>query len=81
MAAATRCGAAAGLGQLARAQQCGLQRVELRDHVGQLGHDLLLILKGVHETLTGHAGGEQRDLLCRSECGGFAGKRLAGFAS
>ena len=49
-------------GEFAGAQQRGLERVDLGDDVGEIGHHFLLVLKRSHEALAGHAGREERDL-------------------
>ena len=42
-------------GYLARAQQRRLQREDVDDHIGEIGHDLLLLFESCHEALTGDA--------------------------
>ena len=57
---------------LSRAQQRRLQREHLADHIGQVGHDLLLLFQRRHESLAGHARSEQRHLLYCGQHRGFA---------
>ncbi len=44
--------------ELARSQQCRLQRVDLDDDVRQVGHHFLLIGQSIHIFLRGRSGGE-----------------------